>query len=142
MTAQNEIAALIDNLRETFPSQHFDKQPWLARVRQGEWAAIPEDLKWWDSIGLGYLIDGWRLWEELGRGSSERCQRFVAIALRDGRASGRWEGDAIDLWILLFARHRFGQSGDYPSERELPGLDLLCRTLRARLTDLKSRQPP
>lgn len=105
--------------------------PWLAKVHQGDFAAVPIGIRWDESAGLAHLIDGYEL-----AGSTEALQRLANEQLEKAECSGVWAGTPLQLWLCLFAEHRRAtHSGMGPSENGLPLYDDLCRTLRRSLVD-------
>lgn len=109
-----------------------DAPSWLEDVRRGDFAALPETLTWDRSGELAHLIDGYELAEELGISDPiEFAERQLATA----NDTGRWEGDAVELWISLFLEHRRWRfsSPFEPDEDMVRLLDTLVGQLRQKL---------
>lgn len=147
------LCAQLAERRETgFYAESPGELIWLDRVCAGDWAAIPQDPTW-ESGGkrLALLIDGWALWEAAGRGDLGACLDFARHRRQQAETSGAWEGDAFELWVILFALQRDARWNEpmeimVSDKRVIAGgvdpqirvIDLLCRTLRARLVELAS----
>jgi len=127
--ADHEIAGLIDHMRTLSAPAG---EPWLAAVREGHFATIPENCDWESSAGLAHLIDGHAL---LGQRGRQDPDIFAGHALSVATQVGRWCGSLSDLWIALFLEHRrWRLSAPHepdPSQRML--LDTLVRQLREAL---------
>lgn len=106
-------------------------QPWLERVRTGDFGAIPENLDWNSSAHLAHLIDGYALADEAGLGDA---MLYADRGRTAAERTGRWNGDALELWVALFLEHRRERmAGRDPGPEQRALLDALCRTLRRRL---------
>lgn len=105
---------------------------WMERVRAGDFAAIPDSLDWDTSIDLAHLIDGHALLEQTGRGDAIA---FLEAAGTEAAQTGRWPGNATDLWITLFLEHRRWRhaSPQEPDPQQQALLDTLVRQLREAL---------
>lgn len=104
----------------------------LEQVRKGEFGNIPEDIDWDNAHHLAHLIDGHELIRSLGLGDAatlEEQQRSQA------ERTGRWEGNAAELWIALFLQYRRWRMSEphHPSVEQRQLLDELCRSLRTTL---------
>ena len=116
---------------------------WLAKVRAGDFAEIPNDLSWATSVELAHLINGYSLAAEIyGDGFEAENDTEHAFAVRQ-RVSRwldlptPWIGTATDLWIALFMAHRGARHRGYPPCRAEQGLlDRLCNSLRYALTQV------
>ena len=108
-------------------------EQWLAQIRSGNFGAIPSDLNWSTSHSFAHLIDGYALLQDEGHPNSEV---FADEALSVATQTGKWVGDARDLWISLFLEHRRWRfSGPYRPDREQEHmLNILVRQLREKLS--------
>ena len=104
-------------------------KPWLYAVREGRFAAIPQDCDWESSGELAHLIDGYALLEQ-ARGCDPGI--FADEALSIATQTGRWPGGPRDLWIALFLEHRRWRLADphEPDAAQRALLDTLVRQLR------------
>jgi hypothetical protein len=107
-------------------------QPWLARVRAGDFSALPEPLRYKDTLHFSHLLNGYFVSEDM----NWPLLRIWANERRDeAEQTGSWRGTALELWCCLFyerRRYRHGGEGD-PTGLELVPLDRLCATLREKL---------
>ena len=125
----------------------FDDDPeWVSDVRRGEWRRIPDNLTYYDSVPLAYLINGYEISKRLGADhASDLCYRAWG---RYDAVSQMWSGSAVQLWVTLFYVHRADHFSahfvpvDPPADYQLrdpypprPELDALCRALRAALVE-------
>lgn len=63
-------AHAIDFLRRNIANAVIPERPaWLPAVRAGDFTAIPQDLKWDNSIEFAHLIEGYELVDRLGLGN-------------------------------------------------------------------------
>jgi hypothetical protein len=102
---------------------------WLRAVQAGNFAAIPADLRWAQSIAFAHLVHGYDLAEELGLGNPfTYAERQLAAA----KEAGEWAGSATELWITLFLEHRRWRfsSPHLPDTSMVCLLDTLVRQLR------------
>jgi len=129
---------LLDSLATQPPC---DGPRWLGDVRRGDFAAIPEDVRWETGQELAILIDGYALAEALGL---PEVGPYMAQQFGAAGESGRWPGDAVDLWLSLFLQQRYWRQA-YPQEPDASTqrlLDLLCHQLREALIALSADQRP
>jgi len=105
----------------------------FAQVQAGNFAAVPNDLDWEQSVKLAHLIDGYVLAEQLGLGDGAQ---YADHQLGAARQNGIWPGNAAELWITLFLEHRRWRfSAPHVPDPEMKGLlDRLVRQLRSALT--------
>lgn len=109
---------------------------WLAEVSEGNFAAIPADIAWGDyAILLAHLINGYHVLELLG---PDEPDDFHARQREVQQATGRWQGDALQLWTTLFTEARADRFGGNDFAGELPHLDQLCQQLRHALVELEN----
>ena len=124
-----EIAALLAHMGQQ-PEPNGD--PWLHRVREGRFAAIPQDCDWESSGDLARLIDGHTLLEQ-----TRSCDPsiFADEVLSVATQTGRWPGGPRDLWIALFLEHRRWRLADphEPDAAQRALLDTLVHQLRETL---------
>lgn len=108
------------------------KEPWLARVRDGDFSALPIPLHYEDTLYFAHLINGYFVSEDMGW----PLLRIWANERREeAEQTGHWRGTALELWCALFferRRYRHGGDGD-PTGSDLELLDRLCATLREKL---------
>lgn len=104
---------------------------WIDRVTNGDWAAIPADLRYEDSVIFAHLLNGYSMAERLGFGHAATVARPTHENFRD---TGQWSGSATELWITLFFQHRADRFTVMlePPEPQ-PHLDALCAAVRAQL---------
>lgn len=120
---------LLAHLRSR-PFEPTERQPWLAAVRVGEYQVAPPQLSWEDSIYLANLIDGYALAREAGLGDPHAYQ---AERLARATETGRWEGDALELWASLFLEHRRERFGVPYEGEQLRLMETLVATLLNRM---------
>lgn len=129
--AEDEIQLLQHSMSE--PPDPIS-QGWVGEVYAGNLNAVPQDLRWEDSVHLAHLIDGYELTQSLGLGDPFA---FQARQLTHAIETGRWAGGPAVLLTTLFLEHRrwrFANPATPDPETELL-LDHLCRQLA---TSLKS----
>ena len=126
----HEIAALLAHMAQCAEPEG---EPWLKMVREGQFAAVPQNCDWESSIGLAHLIDGYALLEQ-ARGCDPAI--FADEVLSVATQTGRWPGGPRDLWIALFLEHRRWRLVDphEPDAAQRALLDTLVRQLRETLT--------
>jgi hypothetical protein len=107
--------------------------PMLARIRSGDLAALPDGFGWGDAGEIAHLINGYELIEQLGLCKADQLE---ASQREHAMLTGKWPGDAVELWIALFLQHRrwHFSSPLEPSAAQLELLDVLCLQLRGALT--------
>lgn len=123
-----DIGALLKHMA----GQPDPGQPWLNAIRNGDFTAIPEPCDWNTSADLAHLIDGYALLADARcEDPAEHAEEALAVA----RQTGRWPGDARDLWISLFLEHRRWRHAEptQPDEEHKDLLDTLVRQLRSAL---------
>jgi hypothetical protein len=127
--ANHEIAALLAHMAQQ-PEPNGD--PWLHMVREGNFAAIPQNCDWESSGELAHLIDGYALLDQ-ARGCDPAI--FADEALSVATQTGRWPGGARDLWIVLFLEHRRWRLAEphEPDSAQRALLDTLVHQLRETL---------
>lgn len=127
-TIDDVITALFGTPRERLLRTHLTSRqldganrqaPWLAAVRAGFFGAIPADLDWAASVGLAHLIDGYALAASVGVSDAFA---FADARREQAEITGRWEGDALDLWLSLFLEHRRERMAGQPCDGDEPGL--------------------
>lgn len=111
---------------------------WVREVFDGKLNALPDDLRWSNSVELVHLAKGYDLAANLGI-----CDPFdfEERQLASAAAKGRWHGGPAILWTTLFLEHRrwrFASPQNPDPEMELL-LDGLCGQL---VTSLKAAQEP
>jgi len=126
----HEIAALLAHMAQR---PEPNGEPWLRAVREGHFAAIPQNSNWESAGELAHLIDGYALLEQ-ARGCDPAI--FADEVLSVATQTGRWPGGPRDLWIALFLEYRSWRFASPhepdPSQRML--LDTLVHQLREALT--------
>lgn len=126
------------NRRRVFLDQepYQDLREEVAAIFYGDFSRFPTDLSVHEFFALHAAIKGYDLAQEFGYGDlgnfgNERIQHFAT--------TGRWEGGALELWLILFwycrkARH----TETLPSEIERRSLIL---ALRQRLQNPSPEDP-
>jgi hypothetical protein len=113
------------------------EERWLARVRQGDFTAIPDPFTYDQTGRFSHLLNGYRVSDDMGW----PALRIWANERRDeAEFSGQWRGTALELWCVLFFEHRryrHGSEGD-PTGRDLELLNRLCATLRRKLQTMSA----
>lgn len=105
---------------------------WEKGVAAGNFNAMPDPFLWEESARLAHLVNGYDI-----AGSFEALSAFANGRTEQARLSGKWEGDALELWLCLFFEHRrWRHFGTKPEGEELQLLDRLCETLRHQLSRL------
>jgi hypothetical protein len=115
-------------------------QGWVREVHAGRFDAVPEDLRWEDSVHLAHLVDGYGLAQSLGLGDPFD---FEAKQFAHAIETCRWAGGPAVLWTTLFLEHRRWRQAcpvTPDSETELL-LDRLCRQLATSLKSALSSAP-
>ncbi len=117
----------------------MDEEPWLERVRQGDFSALPDPFTYAHTLHFSHLLHGYRVSEAMGWGS---LGIWANERLAEAERTDRWHGSALELWLCLFYEHRryrhMGE-GD-PQGQDLVLLDQLCAMLRARLQALSDEE--
>lgn len=109
---------------------------WEDQVLAGDFSAIPFPFRWTESARFAHLLDGY---DEAG-GTAELA-RLANGMLELRLMTGRWTGDARQLWMCLFFMHRRARnSGHEPVGSDLAALDELCGQLRRELQTLAPKQ--
>lgn len=118
--------------RHLLREETISGEPWLDRVRLGDFAAIPEGLDWANSAALAHLIDGYALADEAKLGDPAV---FAERQLSRARSTGIWHGGPLELWTSLFLEHRRWRfsSPFEPDESMAPLLDKLVHQLQREL---------
>jgi hypothetical protein len=106
---------------------------WVARVRAGDFSAIPAPFTWSHSAALAHLLDGYAI-----AGGPQRLSAIYRQVRARIEAGDRREISALDLWLALFYAHRgYRHQGTPPRRRERAGLNQLCENLRCALLGLR-----
>ncbi|WP_336972531.1 hypothetical protein [Sphingobium aromaticiconvertens] len=136
-----EVADLVDRLFGAAPDPEWERliammasanetafEPWLAEVRSGNFAAIPQEIDWDHSAALADLIDGYALANDLGFTDTSE---FLLERHAAATASGFWPGQSHELWLTLFLEHRRQRfAGREPDTTQRILLDRLVQQLR------------
>jgi hypothetical protein len=101
-------------------------EPWMERVRFGDFSAAPQPLTWAKSYDFARLIDGYELAHAAG---IVDLGDFAFRARQNAEEAGEWSGTASELWCILFLEHRAARFARDAFDRD-PLLDSLCLTLR------------
>ena len=113
----------------------FSAEPWLRRVRAGDFSAIPVDLRWDDTHpGFADLLGD--LHRHRARLGLPKPQVLIAKNLEVAKRTGRWPGSALEMWATLQASTMAMMmiALDLPAaEEDWVHLDSLCVQLRERL---------
>jgi len=111
---------------------------WVHEAYAGQLDAVPDDLRWENSIELAHLIGGYELAENLGI-----CDpfEFQERQLASATATGLWIGGPATLWMTLFLEHRRWRfASPYNPDPEIVLLlDRLCGQL---VLSLKAASKP
>jgi len=101
-------------------------EPWMERVRFGDFSAAPQPLTWAKSYDLARLIDGY----ELARAADIVDLADFAYRTRQiAEQTGEWRGTATELWCILFIEQRAARFARDAFDLD-PLLDPLCLALR------------
>ena len=80
----------------------FSAEPWLYRVRAGDFSAIPADLRWDDTHpGFADLLGD--LHRHRARLGLPKPQVLIAKNFEVAKRTGRWPGSALEMWATLQA---------------------------------------
>jgi hypothetical protein len=112
-------------------------EPWLARIRDGDFSALPEPFTYAHTSSFSHLINGYRVSDDLGW---PMLRAWANERGAEAACTGIWRGTALELWCVLFyerRRYRHAGEGD-PIRRDLELLDQLCATLREKLQTLST----
>jgi hypothetical protein len=101
-------------------------EPWMERVRFGDFSVAPQPLTWAKSYDFARLIDGYELARAAG---IVDLGDFAFRARQIAEKVGEWSGTASELWCILFLEHRAARFARDAFDRD-PLLDSLCLTLR------------
>jgi hypothetical protein len=124
----DQLALLREQLERSEPVQ---APAWVARVREGDFGALPADLSFETSVELAHLIDGYGLVPQAGWGDPFA---FADERLERASCQGWWAGGPAELWACLFLEHRrWRMANRDPDPEQEEVLDRLCRQLRASL---------
>jgi hypothetical protein len=109
---------------------------WIAKVRDGDFDAIPWLVSFEEASELALLIEGCEV-----AGSVQRCMAISNRVAGDIRRIGRTPASALDLWIALFGQQRAHcHAGFPPTDDEAHLFGELVRLLRLTLKDLSPKQ--
>jgi hypothetical protein len=125
------LAFLYSRLQRDVPAE----PAWLQGVAEGDFTGIPTGIGWDDGIALAGMIDGYRLLELTGGGEPAA---FLDRQRTLQQATGRWTGDAVELWTTAFLEARADRFGSNDEGRTPPRLDLLIQQLRGALIALET----
>jgi hypothetical protein len=94
--------------------------------------ALPDELTWSNSAELAMLVDGYELAKQAQLGDPFT---LYEPRIAEARRTGRWAGDLLELWTMLFLEHRrWRQASPYAPDTEVCQLlDRLCAQLQAAL---------
>ena len=125
-------AHAVNFLRRNIADAVVPERPaWLPAVRAGDFTAIPQDLKWDNSVEFAHLIEGYELVDRLGLGNPFK---LAERQLKAATKSGHWSGDAAQLWVALFLEHRRWRTSTFDPGPEMTALlDRLCQQVRQSL---------
>jgi hypothetical protein len=115
------------------------EEPWIERVRQGDFSAIPNPLTWEQTSTLSHLLHGYRTSLSLSLGE---LRVWANQRAREAARTGTWHGTALELWLCLFyerRRYRHMDEGE-PEGRDLQLLNQLCQQLRCTLQTLSPEE--
>ena len=80
----------------------FLAEPWLYRVRAGDFSAIPADLRWDDTHpGFADLLGD--LHRHRARLGLPKPQILIIKNFEVAKRTGRWPGSALEMWATLQA---------------------------------------
>ena len=111
-------------------------QPWIKKVRAGQFAAIPTNMNFAEASELALVLDGYAL-----TGGFTECMKITNRITFEMRMSGGTTASALDRWIALFGQQRGYCFSGYAAEgQSLHEFGLLAKALRAALLKLKPSQ--
>lgn len=99
----------------------------IARVLEGDISQLPEDADWDTIESLALCIAGYEYLD------SDDLFRVFSRREEEYKGTGRWQGNAQDLWLCLFAEQRRWHDSGPPEGDDLRQIQDLYRTLRAEL---------
>jgi hypothetical protein len=90
------------------------------------------EITWDDLQCLALAIDGYHLAQSLGLGD---CGKFAHAKTQKYRTTGKWSGDAAELWCcLFFMQRRHRNDGSIPEGKDWQEVLTLFEALRHQLT--------
>lgn len=110
----------------------FAPPSWHAAVAAGDFSALPDPLRWDETIHMALLIDGYS-----AAGGNHQAATIYSRLIGEIAETGDSAASPLELWIALFfswRRQRFIY-GDMTGD-EVAVLDCLCTRLRQRLREL------
>lgn len=111
-------------------------EPWMERVRFGDFSAAPQPLTWAKSYDLARLVNGYELARAAGIVDlADLAYRTRQIAER----VGEWRGTATELWCILFIEQRAARFARDAFDLD-PLLDPLCLALRSALQTVSDEE--
>ena len=91
-------------------------------MRAGDFSAIPVPFTWEECAEFSHLIDAYEL-----TGSVDACFAILDRVLQEIRFTGHSTASPLDIWVVLFFRHRGRKhAGHQPNRDRRALLDLLC----------------
>lgn len=106
---------------------------WERLALRGDFSAIPTPFTFDQTDHFAHFLNGY----EVAGGLDLLANRWNAMS-EHARKAGRWEGDALDLWLCLFFQHRAHRHMGSPDSD--PMLNELCEALRTALTQLSPEE--
>lgn len=115
-----------------------EDEDWLARVRRGDFNAIPRDLTWLQSGRFVHLLNGYDMSHALGLGD---LHAWANERAEEAAQTGSWRGTAIELWLCSFYEHRrWRHFGCEPEGQDRELAACLWRQLRSKLHTLEDEE--
>jgi hypothetical protein len=102
---------------------------WEQKVLELDFSQMPVPFRWEQSARFAHFLNGYE-----AAGGLDQLARLHGASREAAIETGRWRGDASELWSCLFFEHRSARhTGSEPEGDHLRLVNALCEQLRQAL---------